>query len=58
MKRTYVNPTMVVVKLQHHSIICSSYVSRVTGTEDFTYGGGGSGESYTRESSSVWDSEW
>ena len=50
---------MVVVRLQHHSIICqSSFVKGFSSTDDIDYGGGGSGDSYTRESSSVWDDEW
>ena len=52
---------MVVVRLQHQGIICSSgslLRSVDSGTNDINYGGGGSGDAYTRESSSVWDDEW
>ena len=59
MKKTYIQPRMVVVQLQQQQIICQSVVKRVSCTDDgISYGGGGSGESYTRESRSTWDDEW
>ena len=60
MKRTYFAPSMVVVRLQHHSIICSSGLRGISGG-DVGYGGASSGydgEVRTRESSGVWDDEW
>ena len=43
MKKTYLQPTMMVVTLQQQSIICTgSDMSRVTGNADLDYGGGGS----------------
>ena len=56
--KKYIQPCLVVVRLQHHSIICQSYVKSFNCTEDINYGGGGSGDAYTKESSSVWDNEW
>lgn len=59
MKKTYLTPSMTVVRLQHHSIICSSMRGFSDG--DVDYGGASSnydGEVRTRESSSVWDDEW
>ena len=56
--KTYIQPTMTVVRLQHQSIICQSYVKSFNCTEDIDYGGGGSGDAYARESSGVWDDEW
>ena len=61
MKATYIQPGMSVVRLQHHSIICQSpavsSLSNPSG-EGISYGGGGSGESYTKEQTGVWDEEW
>ena len=56
--KTYIQPSMTVVRLQHHSIICQSTIKGFSCTDDIGYGGGNSGDSYTRESSSVWDDEW
>jgi len=59
--KKYIQPTMTVVRLQHHSIICQSpavsSLSNPSG-EGFIYGGGGGGESYTIEFHSIWDEEW
>lgn len=56
--KTYIQPSMTVVRLQHQSIICQSHVKSFNCTEYIDYGGGGSGDAYTKESSSVWDDEW
>lgn len=58
--KTYISPTMLVVQLQHHSIICQSTfsVTSVSNDEGILFGGGGSGDACTHESSSVWDEEW
>ena len=61
MKKTYLQPTMMVVTLQQHSIICSSPVNRVSGNlgdDAIGYGGAGSVDARTKESSSIWDEEW
>ena len=58
MKRTYLTPSMTVVKLQHRSFICYSQVRGIAGDDALNYGGGGSGEVRTKESGSVWDEEW
>ena len=59
MRKTYIIPGMTVVHLQHQGIICQSgVVNSVSNTEGFTYGGGGSGEAYTKESNGAWDDEW
>ncbi len=63
MKKTYLQPTMMVVTLQQHSIICSSPVNRVSGNLDegdaIGYGGGGSGPARARQHSGIdWDDEW
>lgn len=50
---------MTVVRLQHQGIICQSRsVKRFSSTDGIGYGGGGSGDAYTKESESVWDDEW
>ncbi|MBR4516739.1 MAG: hypothetical protein IKO60_05015 [Bacteroidaceae bacterium] len=68
MKKTYLTPSMVVVRLQHQSIICQSQMRGMRQGET-GYGGGSSNntsnnagynsnEARTRESSGVWDEEW
>ena len=53
-------PSMVVVKLQHQSMICESLVQTFNNStgEGIGYGGGGSGEANTKQSGSIWDEEW
>jgi len=62
MKRTYLTPSMVMVRLQHQSIICQSPQMTSMSQGDTGYGGASSnntsGEARTRESSGVWDEEW
>ena len=61
MKRTYLTPSMTVVKLQHRSFICYSQVRGIAG-DDLGYGGASSnndgGIVRTKESSGIWDDEW
>ena len=59
MKKTYLQPTMMVVTLQQHSIICTSNgVSRVSGNVDLGYGGGGSGPARVKSNTVDWDDDW
>ena len=58
MKRTYIQPAIIVVKMQHQSIICTSTVNNISGNADIDYIGGGSGPARTRESCGIWDDEW
>ena len=64
MKKTYLQPTMMVVMLQQQSIICtSSPVSRVstnlTGDDAIGFGGGSSTQSARVKSNTVdWDDDW
>ena len=64
MKKTYWQPTMMVVRLQQQSIICSSSskVSRVstdlTGDDAIGYGGSGTGPARARQHSGIdWDDD-
>lgn len=68
MKRTYMTPSMVMVSLQHHNIICQSQMRGMSQGET-RYGGGSSNntgnnagynsnEARTRESCGIWDEEW
>ena len=58
MKKTYLQPTMMVVTLQQQSIICSSPVSDVNGNADLDCGGGGSGHARARSNGGIdWD-DW
>ena len=59
MKKTYLQPTMMVVTLQQQGIICTSNdVSRVSGNAGIDYGGGGSGPARARQHSGIdWD-DW
>lgn len=60
MKKTYLQPTMMVVTLQQQSIICTSNdVSRVSSNAGIDYGGGGSDPARARQHSGIdWDDEW
>ena len=64
MKKTYLQPAMMVVTLQQHSIICTSNgVNRVSTNLDegdaIGYGGSGSGPARARQHSGIdWDDEW
>jgi len=57
MKKTYLQPTMMVVTLQQHSIICASPVSDVSGNVDMGYGGGGNGPARARSYDIDWDDD-
>ena len=63
MKKTYLQPTMMVVTLQQHSIICTSNgVNRVSTNLDegdaIGYGGGGSGPARVKSNTVDWDDDW
>jgi len=62
MKKTYLQPTMMVVRLQQHSIICSSLVNRVSTNldegDDLDYGGAGSGPARVKSNTVDWDDVW
>ena len=60
MKKTYLQPTMMVVRLQQQSIICTgSDMNRVNSNADLDYGGGGSGPARARSYGGTdWDNEW
>jgi len=62
MKKTYLQPTMMVVTLQQHSIICTSPVNRVSTNLDegaaIGYGGGGSGPARVKSNTVDWDDDW
>ncbi len=62
MRRTYMTPEMVVVKLQHQNILCSS-LNGVDGNSDINYGGASGNNAggivRAKESSGdIWDEEW
>ena len=63
MKKTYLQPTMMVVTLQQHSIICYSPVNRVsTNLSDegdaIRYGGAGTGPARVKSNTVDWDDDW
>ena len=63
MKKTYLQPTMMVVRLQQHSIICTSNgVKRVSTNLDeddaIDYGGGGTGPARVKSNTVDWDDDW
>ena len=64
MKKTYLQPTMMVVRLQQQSIICSSKVRSVstnlTGDDAISYGGAGTSTQSARVKSNTvdWDDDW
>ena len=63
MKKTYLQPAMMVVRLQQQSIICASPLSDVstnlTGGDAISFGGGTSTQSARVKSNTVdWDDDW
>ena len=62
MKREYMSPTMLVVKLQHRSnVLLTTSVESLDGNRGLRLGGsdaGSDGVVRTKESSSLWDDEW
>ena len=57
MKKTYLQPTMMVVTLQQHSIICSSPVNRVSTNVDMDYGGSSTQSARVKSNTVDWD-DW
>ena len=61
MKKTYLQPTMMVVRLQQQSIICSSPANRVstnlTDGDAIDYGYGGTGPARVKSNTVDWD-DW
>ena len=64
MKKTYLQPAMMVVTLQQHSIICTSkevncVSTNLTGDDAIGFGGGSSTQSARVKSNTVdWDDDW
>ena len=62
MKKTYLQPAMMVVTLQQQGIICTSPVSRVSTNLDegdaIDYGGGGTGPARVKSNTVDWDDDW
>ena len=58
MKKTYLQPTMMVVTLQQHSIICSSPVNRVSTNVDMDYGGSSTQSARVKSYTVDWDDDW
>lgn len=55
MKKSYIQPTILVVKIQHSGIICTSDPTESVQTHDEV---GHSDYQFTRESNGIWDEEW
>ncbi len=62
MKKTYLQPAMMVVTLQQQGIICTSPVSRVstnlTDGDAIDYGGSGNGPARVKSNTVDWDDDW
>ena len=58
MKKTYLQPTMMVVRLQQQSIICTSPVRSVSGNADLNYDGGGTGPARVRQHNAMDWEDW
>ena len=63
MKKNYIQPTMLTVKLQQMEMLCQSINNVVSGEDDenntgIGYGGGSGGEGRVKESHNIWDNEW
>jgi len=58
MKRVYQKPDMTVVRIQQHSIICTSPVTSVnSGDAGITYGGGNNEDARVKSNTVDWD-DW
>ena len=60
-KKDYMQPTTVVVKIQHSKMLCGSLRTSGLGDNDLGYDekGGNQSDAWTKESNgSVWDEEW
>jgi len=49
MKKTYMKPALMVVRVQQQGIICTSFVDNIDGDVDLDYGGGGNGSARAPE---------
>ena len=64
MKKTYLQPTMMVVRIQQQSIICfskgvNSVSTNLTGDDAISFGGGSSTQPARVKSNTVdWDDDW
>ncbi len=63
MKKTYIHPAMMAMKLQHQGIICGSQIGSTTTTGldsnlNYDANGGNQSNAWTKESSNIWDEEW
>ncbi len=62
MKKTYLQPTMMVVRLQQQSIICYSPVNRVSTNLDegdaIGYGGSSTQSARVKSNTVDWDDDW
>ena len=61
MKKTYIHPAMMAVKLQHQGIVCVSQASTTgLGGDNLNYdaNGGDQSNAWTKESTNAWDEEW
>ena len=58
--KTYIQPAMLTVRLQHMQMLCESLTSVQDGSNNtgIGYGGEGTGPARTKESHNVWDEEW
>ena len=63
MKKTYINPSMLVVRLSMNNIIAASPNNNITinggsGSATFVEDGTPTGDVLTKENVNVWDEEW
>ena len=62
MKKNYIQPTILVVRIQHSGVICVSQTSTTGLDSNLNYdaSGGNQGNAWTKETSDVnpWDEEW
>ena len=62
MKKNYMQPTILVVRIQHSGVTCITQVSttRLDSSLNYDASGGDQGSAWTKETSDVnlWDNEW
>ena len=63
MKKTYIKPEILVVRLQHQGLLMES-LKNIAGNTDLCGAGadgsitGGNGDARTKEFGSIWEEEW
>jgi len=58
MKKTYLQPTMNVVKIQHSQMLCGSITDVEGGDTSIGYGGSSTQSARVKSNTVDWDDDW